>query len=692
MRSAQYNTGQGAGQVGWRRASMGQSMADQRTILVCSCDDTMPLDMAAVARGCPAADIVSGRQLCRAELDRFRRLAASGVPVTVGCTQEAPRFRETAGERGGLSFVNLRETAGWSSEAARAGPKMAALAAAAAEPVPEPSYVHLESDGVVLVYGCDESAIEAGNRLREHLDVTVVVTAPKELTPPRIAEFPIAKGTIRAATGYLGAFEITVDDYALPLPSSRGAFEFGQARNAARSRCDILLDVSGGPALFPAADLRDGYIRADPRDRLAVLDAVLRARDLVGAFDKPRYVAFTADLCAHSRSGIVGCRRCLDLCPTSAIAPAGDHVAIDEKICAGCGQCAAACPTGAAAYALPAADALLRRLRTLLTVYREAGGRAPIVMFHDEPHGGALIDALARHGNGLPANVLPIAVNEVTQIGLEAIAAAVAYGAAAVRALVRARPRHDITGLRHTMALGSAILAGLGFTGEPLALIGTDDPFVLGADLRAVEPGSAVAVPASFLPEGGKREVLRFALRELQRVAPAPADTLPLPEGAPFGAVEIDVAGCTLCLSCVPACPTGALSDDPDRPLLRFAEDSCVGCGLCKATCPEKVISLVPRLAFGAAPRILKQEEPYPCIRCGKPFGVRSTIERIIAKLEGSHWMYQQSPARLDLIRMCGDCRVAAVTEADFDPQAAPRPRLRTTEDYLREREHKPKP
>ena len=31
----------------------------------------------------------------------------------------------------------------------------------------------------------------------------------------------------------------------------------------------------------------------------------------------------------------------------------------------------------------------------------------------------ALIDALARHGDGLPANVLPLAVNEVTQVGLE---------------------------------------------------------------------------------------------------------------------------------------------------------------------------------------------------------------------------------------------------------------------------------
>ena len=40
-----------------------------------------------------------------------------------------------------------------------------------------------------------------------------------------------------------------------------------------------------------------------------------------------------------------------------------------------------------------------------------------------------MIDALARHGDGLPANVLPLAVNEVTQVGLEAIAAAFAYGA-----------------------------------------------------------------------------------------------------------------------------------------------------------------------------------------------------------------------------------------------------------------------
>ncbi len=195
------------------------------------------------------------------------------------------------------------------------------------------------------------------------------------------------KGTIRAAKGYLGAFELTVDDYAQPAPSSRGALTFGTGANGAISHCDIILDLSGGAPLFSAADLRDGYLRADPGDPAAVLRAVLKARDLIGTFDKPRYIDFTADICAHSRSKIVGCNRCLDLCPTGAIAPAGDHVAIDAHICAGCGQCAAVCPTGAASYALPPADALMRKLRTLLTTYRDAGGTRPVILFHDDAHG-----------------------------------------------------------------------------------------------------------------------------------------------------------------------------------------------------------------------------------------------------------------------------------------------------------------
>ena len=470
-----------------------------------------------------------------------------------------------------------------------------------------------------------------------------------------------------------------------------GRCAFGAARDGAVSRCDLVLDLSGGAPLFPAHDLRDGYLRADPADPAAVLTAVLKARDLVGGFDKPRYITFTEELCAHSRSRIVGCRRCLDLCPTGAITPAGNHVAIDPHICAGCGQCAAVCPTGAAAYALPPADTLLRKLRALLTTYRRPAESARSCCCTTSRMARALIEALARHGDGLPANVLPLAVNEVTQVGLEAVAAAFAYGAAGVRFLTRAKPRHDIAGLHKTIALADTILAGLGFGPDRVATIETDDPFALGETLRAIAPGDGAPRPAAFTAVGAKRDVLRLALRELHHAAPAPVDIVALPEGAPFGTVELNVEGCTLCLSCVSACPTGALSDDAERPVLRFAEDACVQCGLCKATCPEKVITLTPQLDFRAATaraRVLKEEEPFCCIRCGKPFGVKSSVERVAAKLEGKHWMFKNSAQRLDVIKMCADCRVVAMTEQDFDPFGAPpRPKPRTTEDYLRERD-----
>ncbi len=651
----------------------------------------MPQAADAVRRACPGARVSEGRQFCRAELDRFRAAAQGPEPLVVACTQEAPLFTEVAGELGVAvpAFVNIRETAGWSNDARNALPKMAALIAAAAEPLPDAPTVALASDGVALLYGKDERVLEAAELLKSHLDITVMLASGAVVAPPPVTDFPVVRGTIRNAKGALGGFEVTVDRYATPAPSSRAELIFGAPRDGAVSHCDLIVDLSGGAPLFPSSDLRDGYLRADPGDPAAVLRLVLKARDLTGEFEKPRYVDFREDLCAHARSGIVGCHRCLDLCPTGAITPNGDHVAIDAKICAGCGQCAAACPTGAAAYALPPADALMRRLRTLLTAYREAGGRNAVVLFHDGAHGAELIDALARFGDGLPANALPVQVNEITQIGLEAVAAAFAYGAGAARFLLRAKPRHDIAGLHKTIALAAPILAGLGFDGPRVASIDTDDPDALGQALRALPPMTPAPRATTFAAVGGKREVVRLALRELHAVAPRPVDVIALPTEAPFGTVVVNTEGCTLCLSCVSACPTGALSDDPQKPMLRFAEDACVQCGLCQATCPEKVIALKPQLDFRAATalaRVIKEEEPFACIRCSKPFGVRSTIERVAAKLEGKHWMYKDSKARLDLIKMCDDCRIAVTAEQQFDPFGAPqRPRLRTRDDYLRE-------
>jgi ferredoxin len=656
----------------------------------------MPLDADAIGRGCQGK-MTAATQLCGAELGRFKAIAAEDGLLTVACTQQAALFSQVAAENNranSIQFANIRETAGWSDDAARAGPKMAALLAAATEVTAPTEMVQLESSGVILIYGRDEAAIEAGDLLKSHLDVTVLMAPPAALAPPRSADYPIAKGRITGIKGHLGSFDIVVDDFAEAAPSSRRALTFGPSRNNARSSCDIVLDLTGGPALIPG-DMRDGYLRADPGHRSSILQAVLKARDLVGTFEKPRYINFDAGLCAHSRSKQIGCTRCLDACPAGAITPAGNHVAIDADICEGCGQCATACPTGAASYALPAEDALIRKLRTMLLAYHRAGGERAVLLVHDDVHGSPLIEALARFGDGLPANVLPFAVNEVTQIGLESIAAAFAYGVSAVHFLLRAKPRHNVSGLTRTIALADPILAGLGFGERRLSVIATDDPDHLLEALRTAPAHAPAPRPASFRPVGRKRDVLRFALAELHRAAPAPTDVIPLPEGAPFGAVAVDTAGCTLCLSCVSVCPTSALRDDPERPALRFVEDSCVQCGLCRTTCPEKVITLVPQIDFRAsrAPtRVLKEEEPFCCIRCGKPFGVKSSIERVVAKLEGQHWMYSGSAHRLDAIKMCGDCRVGFVAEQGFESYGAPGPTVRTTDDYLRDRDEKRDP
>ncbi|MGG5888161.1 4Fe-4S binding protein [Falsiroseomonas sp. HC035] len=675
-------------------------MTQPAITFACTCEDSMTLDGRAISRGCArggeTASLRLAEQLCLSQLDRFRAALAEDVPVTVACTAQAPLFSEVAEDAGftrPLSFVNIRETAGWSDEGRAAGPKMAALIAAAAVPMPPTPLVPLKSEGVTLVLGRDEVALRAAERLAGTLDVTVLLTGAEAVAPLRSAEFPVARGRARAATGWLGAFEVVVDGHALPRPSSRSAYEWGPRRDGAVSQCDVLLDLTGGAALFPASEVRQGYLRADPADAAAVEAAIAQARDLVGEFDKPRFVTFEAGLCAHSRNRRTACTRCLDLCPTGAITPGRDSVVISAEICAGCGACAAVCPTGAASYALPSSDSLLRRLRALLLTYREAEGTSPVVLVHDA-HGEALIEALARAGEGLPARVLPLRVNEVSQLDLAFFLSGFAWGAAQIRVLMHGRRAHGTEGVFRNLGFSEQVLAGLGVPdhGAPrAAAIETDDPFTLGEALRALPRRGLPFPPATFVALGAGREVLRQAGRALAEGMQRRDAVLPMPALAPFGEARVEVAGCTLCLACTMVCPTGAFTANPETPQLRFLEDACVQCGLCATTCPEKVITLEPRLNLApdaARMRVVKEEAPFCCDNCAKPFGVKSQIDRVSRKLtESGHWMFRDG-RQLALLRLCEDCRAFAATDGAVDPYAGPaRPVAKTTEDWLRERE-----
>jgi ferredoxin len=668
--------------------------AKRQRLLVCNCQKTMEIDAQRLSAGLGlAAPPAVHTELCRAQIAAFEQALATGDRVHVACTQEAPLFREVAAEKAtgepDLTFTNIRERAGWCDARPAATPKMAALLAEGALSPRPTGVTTLKSSGICLVYGRGQEALDVAGELAGRLSVTVLLSDPGDALPPGIVSVPIYKGRIRRASGHLGAFDIEVDGYAPMLPSSKGALEFVMPRDGAHSSCDLIFDMSGGTPLFSGSHRRDGYIHVDPNHPAAVARAMFEVTDLVGEFEKPLYVAYDAGICAHARSQKVGCTNCLDNCPTGAIAPDGDNVAIDAAICGGCGNCSAVCPTGAVSYAFPQRSDLLTRLATVLKTYHAAGGTHPVLLFHDEKHGAPLIGAMARLGRGLPANVLPLSLYSVLQVGHDALAAGLAFGAEHIAILAPPEDPAELAALESQAGLTAALLEGLGYEGPRVHVLTERDPDAVEQALYDL-PVRPMPAPAPFAAVGSKREVARTALSKLREHAPAPVDILPLPKGAPYGRIHIATDGCTLCLACVGSCPAHALSDSPERPQVALTEAACVQCGVCVATCPEKVITLEARYNFqpsALSPEILNSEEPFHCVSCGKPFGTKSTIERVLARLKGKHSMFQDD-AQARVIQMCDNCRIVALAESGNDPfRAAPRPMVRTTADYLAEAE-----
>jgi hypothetical protein len=168
---------------------------DGQKILLCDCERSMALDGKTICRALAGdGEARVHTQLCRAEIEAFRDAVSNEIGVVVACTQEAPLFAETAAELSAevdLKFTNIRETAGWSAAGTEAGPKIAALLAAAAEPFRPTPTIPLRSNGNCLVYGRDDVAIEAARQISGKLDVTVLIADPADIAPPRVMDVPI---------------------------------------------------------------------------------------------------------------------------------------------------------------------------------------------------------------------------------------------------------------------------------------------------------------------------------------------------------------------------------------------------------------------------------------------------------------------------------------------------------------------
>lgn len=545
-------------------------------------------------------------------------------------------------------------------------PLDAASVAWTKEPVPPGRALHVHGHGRVLIIGAWAHAVPAARELADGNAVTVLsVDGPDDTVDhPAQASVRVVVGRPARVAGHMGAWIVTLRD------------------SDERLEADAILDLMRGPPPVQAHELRRGYVRCDPRNPQALQAGLQAVAECRGDLEHPLFVDVRSEYCAHARSRISGCTRCLDLCPPGAIAPAGDHVALDPLVCAGCGLCVGACPTGALRYDLPAEDASLRRLRAALRAWHEHSGHAPILLLHGDGFGADLIEAAREQAGHDLARVLPLSLGVVSQAGAELMTMALAWGASHVMCVSNPARPDTLRPIDNQMAVVNAITEALGF-GARAVHSTTADPDALLAILQSLECGTDWPA-AEFLALGERRAGALQAVRHLHAHAAVAADTIILPEGAAFGAIEVDPNACTLCLACVGACPTGALQDDPDTPRLGFQEDACVQCGLCRATCPEDAITLQARLRpdLGAgAGRTLHEEQPFACISCGKPFGVRQSIERTLQRLAG-HPMLAMDPRLEQRVKMCADCRVIDQFRDPLATGEKARPRVRTTDDY----------
>jgi ferredoxin len=504
----------------------------------------------------------------------------------------------------------------------------------------EVATVNYRSGGHVLVAGNAAHALPCADRLAASLPVTLLLTdADPGALPAR--GYPVHGPRAVAVAGWLGAFEARWQ-------------AAGQAPQ--QGRFDLVLDLCASP-LVATHQPPHGYYAPGTGEaaRAVAMDELLQ---MVGDFEKPKYFSYKERLCAHSRNQRTGCNACIDICSAGAISGAGERIKVNPYLCAGCGACTTVCPTGALGYAYPSASYSGARIKAALRAFREAGGQDPVLLLHGQDEGAALLARYAAEGQAVPGRIMPLALHHTASVGIDVWLAAVAYGAAGVTVLLTGceAPQYAAA-LDQQMAIAQAVLDGLGYDGPHFQLVRSASTIDLHAALRHAPRGRVPGDLASFNLAADKRNSLDYAIDHLHRHAPVQPRAIALPAGSPFGTLDVNRDACSLCMSCVGACPANALMDGHNLPQLRLVEQNCVQCGLCADTCPENAITLVPRLSFDETRKqavVMAETEPFCCIRCGSPFGTLQMIENMLGKLSG----HPAFAGHLDRIRMCGDCKV----------------------------------
>ena len=670
---------------------------DKNKVLICNCENTMDINGDKLGKACGTSSCTVYSSLCDQELnvvgEALKKSKEDQSNLSIACTQETKTFESYAEEKNFLhpKTFNIRELSGWSKEGKNSTPKMSALIKHSQEfDYPTPS-LNLISHGRCLVYfELKNNEIELEEvknfceKLSSHLGVTLLISNYTPTAFEKNISYQLCKGKINSINGHFSNFKAIIDRFSEFKRSSKSNFDFMDDSDGVETDCDIIINFTD-QKIINSGHRRDGYFKTNINNPKELLEIYSNVIEMIGEFEKPLYVKYDENLCAHSRNQISGCTNCLDICPANAIKSEGNFVSIDPGICGGCGFCGSVCPSDAIQTDYPPLEFILTQTKKIVENYSTAGGKNPEILLHDADFGNGMISILSRHFNGLPSNLIPYELHSTGRIGHDLIVSLIALGYEKIYVLTDPKLASEHVHIPLQLDLAKTMIKGLvkSYNEDFIKIIDSNDPEVVSSIIYKNKDGLKIKTQP-FNPLGKPRGIVRVAMQSIQKNSNK-KELIELPKGSPYGSLDVDKEKCTICLSCVSGCPASALQDNPDAPQLSFREDACLQCGICVATCPEKAIKLVPQYNLGddtMAAKVIIEDTPFDCISCGKTFGSTKSIERIAKKLS-DHSMFQNQK-KTEILKMCEDCRVGAMFEENNKMlDVGERPKPRTTDDYL---------
>jgi ferredoxin len=351
-------------------------------------------------------------------------------------------------------------------------------------------------------------------------------------------------------------------------------------------------------------------------------------------------IGWNATFCQYSARLGIGCTTCVSACHHSAIQQGKDGVKIDHLACVECGACLGSCPTGALQYKRFDDIRFVEYFRTFPFV------PGTTVVIGDE-------DALHKywwHSAGKKlTNVF--FMEYPTPAALHTMHFLLLYAMGAKEIFVLGE-ENSSGGLQ--MLLANTLLQGLFQRENPVRLI---HPNGLASALQENEKGTAITTYYHDFSYSNRREKLIDLIQFLRRQSYGEPVILTGVASKDFGEIICNEEKCTQCVACVSECRVESLIADSDSYSLKHTPAQCVQCGICVVVCPENALTMKPGIFLEEdffKERVVAQAEPAKCKGCGKIFGTRKSLEKVVAILSAKNMWDEQD----DLLSYCDECRV----------------------------------